>query len=64
LPTTTRGGRLQNIQFLNTTKTLGYNSTGQLASLNWSTTGNSAMTGGVQYSYSATQNNGQITQVN
>src|SRR5579863_6190110 len=56
-------GRLQNIQFLNTTKTLGYNSTGQLASLNRGTTGNSAMTGGVQYSYSATQNNGQITQV-
>ena len=57
-------GRLQNIQFLSTTKTLAYNTSGQLASLNWSTTGGySGMTGGLQYSYSATQNNGQITQV-
>jgi hypothetical protein len=39
-----------------TTETMGYNVNGQLTSLNW--TG----LGGIQYNYSATQNNGQITQ--
>ena len=37
-----------------------YNVNGQLASLNWS---GSIVNGGIQYVYSATQNNGQITQV-
>ena len=41
------------------TKAWSYNVNGQLASLNWS--GN-IVNGGIQYVYSATQNNGQITQ--
>jgi len=43
-----------------------YNVNGQMASLNWGaapgSTGYAGPTGGIQYSYSATQNNGQITQ--
>ena len=35
----------------------------QLTGINWNTPGNAAMTGGLQYGYSATQNNGQITQM-
>ena len=42
------------------TKAWSYNVNGQTASLNWS--GN-IVNGGIQYVYSATQNNGQITQV-
>jgi YD repeat-containing protein len=40
-----------------TTETMSYNVNGQLASLNFS----GGVTGGIQYIYSATQNNGQIT---
>ena len=36
-----------------------YNVNGQLASLGWS----GSVTGTIQYGYSATQNNGQITQM-
>jgi RHS repeat-associated protein len=45
-----------------TTEAKGYNANGQLASMTWSG-GSSPVTGSLQYSYSATQNNGQITQV-
>lgn len=41
-----------------TTETMSYNVNGPLASLNWS-----GVNGGVTYTYSATQNNGQITQM-
>ena len=49
-------------RFLGTTETRSYNSSGQLGGINWNTPGVAAMTGGVQYSYSTTGNNGQITQ--
>ena len=46
-----------------TTETMAYNTNGQMVSQNWSTPSSSlGTTGGLQYSYSATQNNGQITQ--
>ena len=47
-----------------TQETMTYNVNGQLASLNWSNGawGNTGLVGGIQYHYSATQNNGQITQ--
>jgi YD repeat-containing protein len=45
-----------------TTEAKGYNANGQLASMTWSG-GSSPVTGSLQYSYSATQNTGQITQV-
>jgi RHS repeat-associated protein len=45
-----------------TTEAKGFNANGQLASMTWSG-GSSPVTGSLQYSYSATQNNGQITQV-
>jgi RHS repeat-associated protein len=45
-----------------TTEAKGYNANGQLASMAWSG-GSSPVTGSLQYSYSATQNTGQITQV-
>ena len=58
-------GRMTSLEYLNslsgntyTTKTTSYNVNGQLASLNFS----GGLTGGIQYNYSATQNNGQITQ--
>jgi RHS repeat-associated protein len=42
---------------------MAYNTNGQMVSQNWSTPSSSlGPTGGLQYSYSATQNNGQITQ--
>jgi RHS repeat-associated protein len=41
-----------------TTETMSYNVNGQMASLNFS----GGVTGGIQYTYSATRNNGQITQ--
>ena len=41
-----------------TTETKSYNTNGQLASLGFS----GGVTGSIQYNYSATQNNGQITQ--
>ncbi len=48
------------------TRTMAYNVNGQLASLSWSTNpdayGRSSPAVGIQYNYSATQNNGQITQ--
>ena len=60
---------------LYTQETMSYNVNGQLASLNWGNAGSGVngsytwaypsvggLAGGVQYSYSATQNNGQITQ--
>ena len=40
-------------------ETMTYNVNGQLASLNWTGSG---PVGGIQYNYSGTQNNGQITQ--
>jgi YD repeat-containing protein len=54
-------GRLQSMQVLNTTESHSYNTSGQLTSLNWSVNGGPAT--GLQYTYSATQNNGQITQM-
>lgn len=65
-------GRLASMQYLTnlsdngnggvtdtyTTESRSYNTNGQLASLNFS----GGVTGGIQYDYSATQNNGQITQ--
>ena len=61
---------------LYTQESMTYNVNGQLASLNWGNAGSGVngsytwaypnvggLAGGVQYSYSATQNNGQITQV-
>jgi RHS repeat-associated protein len=46
-----------------TTETMAYNTNGQMVSQNWSTPSSSlGPTGGLQYSYSATRNNGQITQ--
>ncbi len=60
-------GRLTNLQYLvgsavYTTESMGYNGNSQLTSLNWTTTSGYGPTGGIQYFYSATQNNGQITQ--
>jgi RHS repeat-associated protein len=46
-----------------TTETMSYNVNGQLASLNWSGWGGNGVNGSMAYTYSATQNNGQITQV-
>ena len=43
-----------------TTRSLGYNVNSQLASMQWSVAG--PVLGMIQYGYSATQNNGQITQ--
>jgi RHS repeat-associated protein len=46
------------------TKTVGYNVNGQIASLNWVyTTDPSIQPWNIQYRYSSTQNNGQITQM-
>ncbi|HWF12060.1 MAG TPA: RHS repeat-associated core domain-containing protein [Bryobacteraceae bacterium] len=61
-------GRATSIQFLAgagvyTTESRAYNFSGQLNSLGWSTASGYGPTGGIQYSYSATQNNGQITGV-
>ncbi len=42
-----------------TTETMSYNAMGQTTSLSWS--GSAGLTGGIAYTYSATQNNGQIT---
>jgi RHS repeat-associated protein len=62
-------GRRSSMQYLvsptsagYTTEAKGYNTNGQLASMTWSS-GSSPVTGSLQYSYSATQNTGQITQV-
>jgi RHS repeat-associated protein len=62
-------GRRSSMQYLvsptssgYTTEAKGYNTNGQLASMTWSG-GSSPVTGSLQYSYSATQNNGQITQM-
>jgi RHS repeat-associated protein len=45
------------------TETMSYNVNGRLVSLNWGPSGNFlSPAGGIQYNYSATQNNGQITQ--
>ena len=60
-------GRMSSLQYLSsaasggsyTTETMGYNANGQLGSLNFS----GGVSGGIQYNYSATQNNGQITGV-
>ena len=46
-----------------TTETMAYNTSGQMVSQNWSTPSSSlGPTGGLQYSYSAGRNNGQIAQ--
>jgi YD repeat-containing protein len=60
-------GRLQTLTFLSTNaETRSYNTVGQLASIAWNPapgyTYSSGPTGTLQYTYSATQNNGQITQ--
>jgi RHS repeat-associated protein len=59
-------GRLNSLQYLAgsgyTTETKGFNANGQLTSLAWSGSG-TPVTGSLQYSYPATQNNGQVTQV-
>ena len=47
------------ISFAYNTETRSYNANGQLASLGWS----GGLSGTLQYGYSASQNNGQITQV-
>jgi len=65
-------GRMNSMQYAAvaggayTLETMTYNVNGQLASLNWGaapgSSGYPGLAGGIQYSYSATQNNGQITQ--
>jgi len=65
-------GRMNSMQYAAvpggayTLETMTYNVNGQLASLNWGvapgSSGYTGPAGGIQYSYSATQNNGQITQ--
>jgi RHS repeat-associated protein len=65
-------GRMTQMQFpagvsgsgaIFTTETMSYNANGQMVSQNWSTPQSLGPTGGLTYSYSSTQNNGQITQV-
>ncbi len=42
-------GRLNSMQVLSTTETRSYNTSGQLASINWSTPGTPSLTGGLTY---------------
>lgn len=46
-----------------TTETFGYNFNGQITSMGWSTPSSLGPSGSLQYNFSSTQNNGQITQV-
>jgi RHS repeat-associated protein len=62
-------GRLQSLSYLGVTETRSYNTVGQLASIGWNNSntglpgfGNPVGTPTLTYTYSATQNNGQITQ--
>jgi RHS repeat-associated protein len=64
-------GRLASLQYIAgttggvpsySTETMTYNATGQMISQNWSTPASLGPTGGLQYGYTAGQNNGQIAQ--
>ena len=55
-------GRLQTLNFLGVTETRSYNAVGQIASIGWNNSNYGQPSGTLTYTYSATQNNGQITQ--
>jgi RHS repeat-associated protein len=51
-----------NLSYLGVTETRSYNANSQLASINWANSFYNQASGSIQYSYPATQNNGQIKQ--